>query len=122
MNRIEADFSSVELDIEPRRLWPTRTYQINSNGKLWHIPKGGADMDKRWTAKISESSNGKEVDFKIPLPCFREKPARARPFRFNLTIKKADGSEISWVEKHPLESRLTFGTDNPADLGWVLLR
>ena len=122
MNRIEADFSSVELDIEPRRLWPTRTYQINSNGELWHIPKGGADMDKRWKAEISPGKSEKNINFTVPLICFRESRESAKPFRFNLTIKKADGSEISWMEKHPLESRLTFGTDNPADLGWMLLK
>ena len=122
MNRIEADFSSVELDIEPRRLWPTRTYQINSNGELWHIPKGEADMDKRWKAKISTGRDEKTINFTVPLICFRENPASTRPFRFNLAIKKADGSEISWMKKHPLEPRLTFGTDNPADLGWMLFK
>lgn len=116
----EDDFTKVELDIEPRRLWPTRTYQIDSKGELWHIPKGGTDMDKRWTAKIADAE--KTVDFTIPLICFLENPEKVRPFRFNLTIKKSNGSEISWVKKHPLEPRLTFGTDNPADLGWMLLK
>ena len=120
LNSSEADFTQAELDIEPRRLWPTRTYQINSKGERWHIPKGEVDIDKRWTAKISDD-DGKEVEFIIPLFCFRENPESARPFRFNLTIQRADENEISWVEKHPLESRLTFGTGNPADLGWMLL-
>jgi len=113
-----ADFTQVQLDIEPRRLWPTRTYQIDSKGELWHIPKGGTDMDKRWTAKLSDA--GKTVDFTIPLICFLENPEKARLFRFNLTIKKSNGSEISWVKKHPFKSRLNFGTDNPADLGSLI--
>jgi hypothetical protein len=120
LDRSESDFTQAELDIEPRRLWPTHSYQINSKGELSHLPKGGADIDKRWTAKISAAVDGQTVDFTVPLVCFREKPKSARPFRFNLTIKKADGCEISWVEKHPFESRLTFGPDNPADLGWML--
>jgi hypothetical protein len=116
----ESDFTQVVLDIEPRRLWPTHAYQIDSKGELWHLPKGGVDIDKRWTAKTSAADGGKTVLFTVPFVCFRESPARGRPFRFNLTIIKADGSGISWVKKHPFESRLTFGTDNPADLGWML--
>ncbi|MFA6569430.1 MAG: hypothetical protein WCS96_14560 [Victivallales bacterium] len=117
----EADFTQAELDIEPRRLWPTHNYQTDSKGETRYFPKGGVDIDKRWTAKISADADGKTVDFTVPLACFRENPENPRPFRFNLTIKKTDGREISWVEKHPFEPRLTFGTDNPADLGWMLL-
>ncbi len=116
----EADFAQAELDIEPRRLWPTHIYQIDSKGELEHVSRGGTDIDKRWTAKISAAAGGKTVDFTVPFVCFRENPEKFSPFRFNLTIKKADGREISWVEKHPLESRLTFGTHNPADLGWLI--
>jgi hypothetical protein len=33
-----------------------------------------------------------------------------------------DGTaRYSWMEQHPLESRLTHGSDNPADLGWLIL-
>ena len=109
------------LDIEPRRLWPTHNYRIDSKGELWNLPKGGGDIDKRWTAKISKTADGKTVDFNVPIVCFLENPESGRPFRFNLTIRKADGREISWVETHPFEARLTFGTENPSDLGWMLL-
>jgi len=122
LDRSEAGFALTELDIEPRRLWPTRTYQVFPTGELWHIPKGGVDMDKRWTAEIAPADGGKIVDFIVPLACFRESGETAKPFRFNLTIKQLDGREISWVKRHPLESRLTFGTDNPTDLSWMLLR
>ncbi|MCX6983694.1 MAG: hypothetical protein NT118_02935 [Lentisphaerae bacterium] len=117
----ESDFTEAELCIEPRRLWPTHNYQIDSKGELWHFPKGVVDIDKRWTAKISAYMGEKTVDFTVPLACFRKNPESDRPFRFNLTIKKADGHETSWVKKHPFESRLTFGTENPADLAWMLL-
>jgi hypothetical protein len=122
LNSGDADFTQVELRVEPRRLWPTHNYQINSMGEVWHLPKGGVDIDKRWTAKILAAADGKTVDFTIPLVCFRENPENTKPFRFNLAIKKADGCEISWVEKHPFEERLVFGTENPTDLGWMLLK
>jgi len=122
LNGSNADFTQVELDIEPRRLWPTRTYQIDSKGMLWHIPKGGVNLDKRWTAKISLAAGNKIIDFTIPLLCFRENTEMSKPFRFNLTVRNAAGEEFSWVTKHPLELRLVFGTDNPIDLGWMLFR
>ena len=118
----EADFTQAELDIEPRRLWPTHTYQIDSKGEREHFYRGGTDIDKRWTAKISTVADEKTIDFTIPLVCFRESQGTTGPFRFNLTIRKTGGREMSWVEKHPLEARLTFGTHNPADLCWLLLK
>jgi hypothetical protein len=30
------------------------------------------------------------------------------------------GARESWLPAHPLTYRLNLGTDNPADLGWLL--
>ncbi len=117
-----ATFTDISIDIEPRRLWPCNNYKIFSNGELWHLFKGSNNMDKRWTAKISSVADMKIVDFTIPLICLEEKQKKSKNFRFNITIKKAEGNEISLIEKHPLESRLVFGTDNPADLAWMSLK
>jgi hypothetical protein len=122
LDRERSGFEMVELDIEPRRLWPTLSYQIFSKGELWHIPKGGAETDPRWTAKISGDEREKTVDFKVPLVCFRPNEDLSTPVRFNLTIKMPDAAEASWVKKNPLEERLIFNTENPADLGWLFFQ
>jgi len=118
----KSDFAMVDLAIEPRRLWPTLAYQIFSEGQLWHIPKGGTEADPRWNAKITTDADEKSVEFTVPLACFGQNGGLPTPVRFNLTIKMPDGSEASWVKKNPFESRLIFNAENPADLGWLLIK
>ena len=54
----------------------------------------------------------------------RADKATERPMRIDVerAATLADGSALlSWMERHPLENRLTHGPANPIDLGWLLL-
>ena len=42
------------------------------------------------------------------------------PVRVDVQIQKMKGGTGSWCPNNPLTERLVFGTDNPADLGWLL--
>jgi hypothetical protein len=118
----DADFKFAELSIEPRRLWPTHKITARSNGELWFHIKGGAREETRWSVKNSDSPGGKTLDFTMALACVRDNPESERPLRLNVSATRTDGVEISWVSKNPFEPRLTFESDNPADLGWALLK
>ena len=53
---------------------------------------------------------------------FRWSDEKVHPIRIDLQIQNRDGGTNSWSPNNPLTDRLVFGTDNPADQGWLMLR
>ena len=114
---------TVTLRIEPRRLWPCQSFSISADGA--RDASDGYELgDSAWTAASSVGAGGWSTTLRIPLRRLRPDGSTERPMRVNLERKAAlpEGrASYSWMEQHPLESRLAHGSDNPADLGWLIL-
>jgi len=42
------------------------------------------------------------------------------PIRLNVIAERGREESVSWLSQNPLLTRLILGSDNPADLGWLL--
>lgn len=110
------DDNPVVLKIEPCRLWPAQTFSVFADGKTRHDNFKTVE-DNRWSAKVTQSSGKWNVYIRIPFAIFEGYYVRKRPMRINIIHGSA-----AWIIMHPLEYRLVFGTDNPADMGWLFLK
>ena len=54
---------------------------------------------------------------RIPLECIGSEAKQLFPIRMELIV-----GNNSWRQLHPLAPRLELGTDNSADLGWLVFR
>jgi len=101
---------SATIEIEPRRLWPTWKFALSGSGKKTNR-NFKPEQDTTWRAE----RRGNLFCFAISLACFDGYYRAGGPVRINVTC-----NESAWINKKPWPSRLRFGGDNPADLGWML--
>ncbi|MCC6344689.1 MAG: hypothetical protein IT166_20990 [Bryobacterales bacterium] len=115
-----APVSSVLVKLEPRRLWPSK--------QLLFVP-GAEVMAERPDSVAAQSvegrvfaeGGGRNAVVRIPLERAGLDIRRPHPVRLNLRVQYKDGASGLWLPEHPLVSRLSLGTGNPADLGWLVL-
>jgi len=67
-----------------------------------------------------ELQGQKYVVSRIPFSVLRIDPAQSDPVRVNVTVQKNGTDNYSWLLNSPLTPRLILGSDNPADLGWLI--
>ncbi|MDD5677591.1 MAG: hypothetical protein PHW60_06305 [Kiritimatiellae bacterium] len=114
---------SVKLLIEPRRLWPCQWYIVNTDGSVSASEAYNLGGDNAWTAAVQRAGSEWSTTVRIPFSRLRPSGAPVRPMRVDLERRVAlPGGNImfSWMERHPLESRLAHGSTNPADFGWLI--
>ncbi len=112
-NKVD-DIDNIILTIEPCRLWPAQKFSMTGSGIKNH-QNFKPIQDKSWQCETKEKNGTRTTFFTIPFACFEGFHKESRPMRINVTH-----NEASWVKKNPLPSRLRFGADNPADLGWLI--
>lgn len=104
----ENGISEINLRIEPRRLWPSRQFKFDKRKESTEKKMRVIDQDGK-TYSIAV----------IPFKSFWWDEEKPHPIRIDVRVKK-EGAESSWRPSNPLISRLILGTENPADLGWLL--
>ncbi|MCK5845278.1 MAG: hypothetical protein KAG97_11265, partial [Victivallales bacterium] len=111
---VRGDFSEndiVTVAVEPRRLWPAQKFSVMGSG-IKSQNNFKVRMDRNWSAKLADGL----ITISIPLSLFDGYRRSEDPLRVNVGV-----NENFWIERHPLEPRLRFSNDNPADLGWLFL-
>lgn len=106
---ISSLISNVTVRLQPRRLWPGKQFHFNSNTS---VPKRNIRLiHSRGTSyaivQIPWNDMGADLD-----------PGR---IRIDVRVTSKNGGVAGWCELHPAPSRLEHGTDNPNDLGWLLI-
>ena len=91
---------NIQVNIEPRRLWPVKRYYFNSNDNE-HF-------------KVIRVNGTDYTVIRVPLKNIFWEGEDRHPVRLDIRI---DGE--AWRPNNPLTSRLMLGNDNPADLGWL---
>lgn len=115
--------AGIEVKIEPDRLYPAIHFVFNpgnTNKDPVHI-KGYPLV---YRAGITEI-NKKGIWFaavRIPLQTIGLNAVSQHPIRMDITVLKRAGGYGSWRPDNPTTERLILGSDNPADLGWLLFR
>jgi hypothetical protein len=103
--------ASVQVRIEPKRLHPTRSFIFGPGA----APAGGELRAEREAA-------GWRAVARISPAQIRRDAGTPHPIRIDLRVQTKGGAVSTWRPNHPTTYRLAFGTDNPADLGWLLFR
>ncbi|MEO9004769.1 MAG: hypothetical protein ABI288_08525, partial [Ginsengibacter sp.] len=102
--------SGITVRIQPRRLWPGKRFQFNANVSTPN--RGIRTIKSKGTlftvVQIPWNDMGADRD-----------PER---IRIDVQVTAKDNSVAGWCELKPMTSRLEHGTDNPNDLGWLMLK
>jgi len=109
---LPSPISGVTVKIEPRRLWSCIRYNFDFNS-------GNKNQEKDAVIIVRQSDKVYFV-VRIPNKGYRWSDEVQHPIRMDLIINLNNGGTTSWRRHHPLTDRLVFGTDNPADLGWLM--
>jgi hypothetical protein len=104
--------TGLTVKIEARRLWPFARYSYVF------------DDEQNSTEEVRrvEASGKKYVIVRIPLRTFWWEDEKTHPVRLDIRINIKGAGGYSWRPNNPVTSRLVFGTDNPADLGWLVFK
>ena len=97
--------SYIQINIEPRRLWPIRRFSFNTDNTI----------ENNDQIRIINENGIKYVAIQIHFNSFLWSEEELHPIRVDV---KADGS--LWCPNNPITPRLMLGSDNPADLGWLI--
>lgn len=114
---------SIRVLIEPRRLWPCQWYSVSAAGGISASEAYDLGGDSSWEAKVTRSADAWCATLRIALRRLRPDGATVRPLRLDIerhAVMPGGAAVFTWMERHPLEARLTHGTANPQDLGWLL--
>lgn len=113
---------TINIDIEPRRLWPVIRFQSSVNGqKSYYNPS--FQEAAGWNAETKKSGGGVVSFFSIPFKAIPRFNIR-HPLRINIYQTDSLGTHAylsGWIKHNPLKPRLLFGTHNSADLGWFFV-
>jgi hypothetical protein len=100
-------FAAILIKIEPHRLFPNKHFTFTSKDPgIFFESNAGVGY----------------TTVSIPLEKIGVSSTDLHPVRINLQVSKQKDEKISWLAEHPLTSRLELGTDNSADLGWLIFR
>ena len=111
--------SSVLVKIEPRRLWPCKhfLYRPGSRARA-ELPEQVAPQSVEGRTVRDEGARRTVV--RIPLERIGPEALRLRPLRVDVQVERAGAGACSWRPSNPTTPRLHLGTDNPAELGWLV--
>jgi hypothetical protein len=117
--------AGIEVKIEPERLYPAshfifRSGNPNNDSDPVHII-GYPLIYRAGIREINEKGIWHAV-VRIPFQNIGLKAENLHPVRLDVIVQKRAGRSNSWRPDNPTTSRLILGSDNPADLGWLLFR
>ena len=104
--------SGVMVKVEPRRLWPSARFSFNS---------GGENLGDEHV-RVVKGPDKWNIIVRIPFKSIWWSDEEQHPVRVDVQVQKRESGTSSWRPSNPVTSRLVFGTDNPADLGWLVFQ
>ena len=113
--------SSIEVKIEPQRLYPAAHYIFNNNltnKEPVHVI-GYPLIYRAGFKEVNENGTWYIVTM-IPLKNIGLDVDDLHPVRMVISVHSIKGKSGSWRPNNPTTPRLILGTDNPADLGWLV--
>ncbi len=107
----------VTVLVEPRRLWPAKTFIVGVWGDRYDNGIRLPD-DPWWKSEVHRTPTGWTVQLEVPLDLFKCSGIR-KHIRVNIIRKTHETPPISWIPLNPLPPRLLFKDYNPKDMGWL---
>jgi hypothetical protein len=110
-----APVSSVLVKVEPRRLWPARHF-VFTPGAETRTELPDAVSPQSVEGRLASS----RALLRIPLDKIGLTAETLHPIRVDVRVQQKGGGTSAWRPHNPLTPRLALGSDNPADLGWLV--
>jgi hypothetical protein len=111
--------SSVLVKIEPRRLWPCKHFLFSpGTASRAELPDQVAPQSVE--GQIFTEPDGWRTVLKIPLNRIGPNAEQLCPVRVDVRVGQKGYGTVAWRPANPITYRLRLGTDNPADLGWLI--
>jgi glycerophosphoryl diester phosphodiesterase len=111
--------SSVQVKVEPRRLWPARQF-VYTPGAEPRMPLPDTVAPQTVEGRIVKETGGWRAAVRIPFRSIGHDAGPGDPLRVDVRLLRSGAGTVAWRPQTPLPSRLALGSDNPADLGWLL--
>jgi hypothetical protein len=90
--------------------------------RLFFTAGGVSCENGKYLLEIIEDKELKGESFRLDIKPSGWKEEGLHPIRVDMEVHKKDGGITSWCPDNLLTNMLVFGSDNPADLGWLLFR
>lgn len=119
--RDPSDDDHMIVSVEPRRLWPSHRFIVAAHGQRWHDNRA-LTPDVEWHCSVRVHDYSWEAVICIPLDRLEDSYCGHKPIRINIERRVPGALAMSWVKRHALRMRLIYGSDNPADYGWMLFQ
>ena len=115
--------AGIEVKIEPQRLYPAIHFEFDSRKTI-----SDGDPVHLIGYPLIYKASFREINIKgiwyaavrIPFRSMGSDNVPMHPIRMDVIVQKREGGSNSWRPDNPTTSRLILGTDNPADLGWMV--
>ena len=101
--------------VEPRRLWTAFRFSFNADGGT-----AANVFVCREVPEIKFTASGDTWRAEMPLEFWEEFREPGLPMRVQVTASAPGVPTECWGGNHPWKNRLTHGTYDPADSGWLL--
>lgn len=106
---IVSSFSRMAVKIQPRRLWPSKTYNFNLTSE---------NRDTNSSVKWDEEAKGWIAVSRVSLDQIGVNINDLHPIKIDVSIHTDDGKSSSWKTNNSYLGRLMLAADNPNDFGW----
>jgi len=114
-----APISSVLVKVEPRRLWPAKHFAFTPGGETrTELPDAVSPQSA--DGRVMTAEGGSRALLRIPLDRIGLTAEGLHPIRVDVRVQQKGGGTSAWRPHNPLTPRLALGSDNPADLGWLV--
>ena len=110
--------TTVTVKVEPRRLWPCQHFHF-SPGAPERVEQPDQVAPQSVEGRVEETDGGWRAVVRIPLLRMRL-GADPHPIRVDVRASRSGVGTWAWRPDNPLTPRLRLGSDNPADLGWLI--
>jgi hypothetical protein len=117
--------AGIEVKIEPQRLYPAIHFEFDSvntikDGDPVHII-GYPLIYKAGFREIKDKGIWYAA-VRIPFRNIGLDTVGLHPLRMDVRVQMREGGSSSWRPDNPITERLILGSDNPADLGWLVFQ
>jgi len=115
--------AGIEVSIEPRRLYPAIHFvfeEPDTNNDCNPVHIIGYPLIYRAGFREIYENGTWYTGIRIPFHSIGLNAESLHPVRIDVKVITRDGGTCSWRPDNPLTERLILGSDNPADLGWLV--
>jgi hypothetical protein len=116
----ESPLCRIDIKIEPRRLWPCKHFRFDTESEEKLVERIDWVSPERAEGRIIREYGVGNVAVRIPFERIWWSTEVLHPVRINVLVQNNGIGTVAWCPDNPITSRLNLGSDNPADLGWLL--